>query len=381
MYQVSKIIQCFKTINGFRNSPDSNIPQITDPDLLTSDSGRYYDEFHPLVKTDVISNIISEFKNMEDYLKEKVDTACLKVFKKFTSVKKEMRSTKTILNSSAMFDGVARFSQTILNEKKFVGFRITLKDSYGVSAAIDRLGLQFNNQQTNLPIYVFHTSQIDPIQTVLATTVKSSSMEWLTLSDPIKLDYYSDTYDTGGHFFIGYYQDDALGLALQKDFNFKNFCGGCSGRNATKIWNTRLDFMEVRPMYVSESNYTLFKMFDYQDIVITDDNNYGMNFATTISCDLSEYFCENKLIFSEAIGMQLAVDVLNDIVHSDRANRIAEVNRNMIIRNLEGDKETHEEGLNVRLENEIRNLDFDFSKIDSPCLPASQRYGIKVQSI
>ena len=96
---------------------------------------------------------------------------------------------------------------------------------------------------------------------------------------------------------------------------------------------------------------------------------------------MTEYFCENKLIFSEAIGMQLAVDVLNDIVHSDRANRIAEVNRNMIIRNLEGDKETHEEGLNVRLETEIKNLDFDFSKIDSPCLPASEKYGVRVQSI
>ena len=381
MYTVAKLTECFKTIDGFRNSPDPDVPQITDPDLLTSDSGRYYDEFHPLVKTDIISNIIPEATDMQVYLKEKVYTATLKVFKKFASVKKEMRSTKTILNSSAMFDGVARFNQTILNENKFVGFRITLKNAYGVKATIDRLGVQFNNPQTNLPIYLFHTSQVDPIKTVMATTASTNSLEWLQMDEVIDLAYYAETYDTGGHFFLGYYQNDVLGLALKKDFDFRKFCGGCAGRNAAKIWNTRLNFIEVRPMYVSQSNYTLFEMFDYRDIVITDDNNYGLNFATTISCDLTEYFCENKLIFSEAIGMQLAVDVLNDIVHSDRANRIAEVNRNMIIRNLEGDKETHEEGLNVRLETEIKNLDFDFSKIDSPCLPASEKYGVRVQSI
>ncbi len=206
-------------------------------------------------------------------------------------------------------------------------------------------------------------------------------MSWLTLSAPIELKYYSDDYDTGGLFYIGYYQDDVTGQALQKDFNWKNFCGGCNGRSAVKIWNTRLDFMIVQPIYVPNSQFVVEEMFDYRNVNYTPDNNYGMNFATTISCDLSEYFIENKIIFVDAIGKQVAVDILNDIKHSNRANRIVEVSRNMIIRDLEGDKETNEKGLVLSLEVAIKAIDFDFSKIDSPCLPDNKKYGITVKSV
>jgi hypothetical protein len=317
---------------------------------------------------------------METYLQEKVNAGIVKVFQKFAMWKKEMNSTKTLLNSSAMFDGVARFSQTLVNESKFVAMKVKLKNSYGAIARIDKLGLQFTAIQTNLPIYVFHSSQKDYVQKILVTTTKASSMEWVTLSEPINLSYYGDN-DTGGFYYIGYYQDDILGQALKKDFNFSKFCAGCNGRSAIKIWNTRLNFMEVVPMFVSQSNYTMMEMWDYEDDVETSDINYGINFTTTIECDLSEYFIENKLLFADAIGKQVAVDVLNDMKHSNRANRIAEVNRNMIIRDLEGDKETHEEGLAARLEMSLRSLDFDFSKIDSPCLPDNKKYGVTVKSV
>jgi len=381
MFDIAKIKQGFKSINGWRNSSDPTVPQITDVDLLTTDSGLYYNDFHPLIDVETIVNSIPETKDLEDYLKERVDASIIKVFTKFSMFKKEMQTTKTILNSSAMFDGIARFNNTITNESKFVGFEIKLKESYGVSATIDRLGIQFNAIQTALPIYVFHSSQVNPIQTVTAATTVAGSMTWLTLSTPIKLKYYSDDYDTGGLFYIGYYQDDVNGMALQKDWNWKKFCGGCAGRSAVKIWNTRLNFMDVMPFYVPQSQYVVDEMFDYRNVSYTPDNNYGMNFATTIQCDLSEYFIENKVIFADAIGKQVAVDILSDIKHSNRANRIVEVNRNMIIRDLEGDKETNEKGLALRLEDALKSIDFDFSKIDSPCLPDNKKYGVTVKSV
>ena len=221
MFDIAKIKQGFKSINGWRNSSDPTVPQITDVDLLTTDSGLYYNDFHPLIDVETIVNSIPETKDVEEYLKERVDASIIKVFTKFSMFKKEMQTTKTILNSSAMFDGIARFNNTITNESKFVGFEIKLKESYGVSATIDRLGIQFNAIQTALPIYVFHSSQLNPIQTVTASTTVAGSMTWLTLSAPIKLKYYSDDYDTGGMFYIGYYQDDVVGMALQKDWNWK----------------------------------------------------------------------------------------------------------------------------------------------------------------
>jgi hypothetical protein len=380
MFDISTIQTAFSTINGWRNSSDPQVPQITDPALLSTDSGLYYNDFHPLIDMENISNTIPETKDLEDYLREKVAAGIVKVFNKFSMFKKEMNSTKTILASTAMFNGIARFNSTIVNESRFVGIKVKLKDSLGVKLKIDRLGLQFTQVQTNLPIYVFHTSQEDYIQKLTVTTTKAGSMEWVSLPQPINLNYYGDN-DTGGFYYIGYYQDDILGQALKKDFNWSKFCSGCAGRSAAKVWNTRLKFMEINPVYVANGDFTLMKMFDYQDAVDEFENNYGINVSTTVECDLSDYFVEQELVFSDAIGKQVAVDILNDMKHSNRANRIAEVNRNMIIRDLEGDKETFEEGLMMRLERSLMSLDFDFSKIDSPCLPDNKKYGINVKSI
>ena len=291
-----------------------------------------------------------------------------------------MQSTKTILANASAFTGVAKFTNTIINESRFVGIQVKVKDSLGVNIKIDRLGLQFTEIQTNLPIYVFHTSQKNYVQRILVSTTKANSMEWVALSEPINLSYYGSN-DTGGFYYIGYYQDDILGQALRKDFNWEKFCGGCAGRQAAQIWNTRLKFMDMTPMYVASGDYTVMEMFDYEDAVSAVDNNYGINLTTTITCDLSDYICEQKQTFADAIGKQVAVDILNDMKHSNRANRIAEVNRNMIIRDLEGDRETFEEGLAMRLETAIRSLDFDFSKIDSPCLPDNKKYGISQRAI
>ena len=85
MFDVSKIQSCFATINGWRNSSDPDVPQITDPNLLTSDSGLVYNDFHPLIEMENISNTIPETKDLEEYLQEKVDSATAKVIRKWAN--------------------------------------------------------------------------------------------------------------------------------------------------------------------------------------------------------------------------------------------------------------------------------------------------------
>ena len=131
MFDVSKIQAGFSQLLGWRNSSDINVPQITDPNLLASDSGLYYNDYHPLIDMENVSNTIPETKDLEEYLTEKVNAAAVKVITKLSLKKKEMNSTKSILNSSAMFEGVARFANTIVNESKFVGMKVKMKESYG----------------------------------------------------------------------------------------------------------------------------------------------------------------------------------------------------------------------------------------------------------
>ena len=383
MFNPTTIQNCMVSLLGWRNDANPSVPQITDPALFQSDSGLIYNDFHPLLSIENIVNTIPEDKDIEDYLDEKVASGISKALTKVAIEKKLNESTKTLLNSSKLFDGIGRFQNTVISNGSFVGVEVEIFPSYGTKVIIDKLGLQFTSAQTNLNIYVFHTSQIDPIQTVTATTTKANSLEWLTLSTPIDFSYLSDQYDSGGLFYIGYYQDDITGQAIKKDFNWlKGPCDTCrGGANAMKVWNERLNFVRIVPIEVGASDLTGTQMFDYTARKYAPDNNFGLNMGVTVQCDISDYLCEQKLVLADLIGKQVAVDILNDMKHSTRLNRLANVSQNMIIRDLEGDRETHEPGLAQRLSKSIKAVDFDFSMIDSPCLPCNKKFGVRKRSI
>jgi hypothetical protein len=383
MFDPTKIQQCMVSLLGWRNDANTDVPQITDPSLLQSDSGLIYNDFHSLLTIENITNSIPEDKTIDDYLNEKVASGINKALTKVVIEKKLNGSTKTLLNSSKLFDGIGRFQDTIISTGSFVGVELEIYPSYGAKVIIDKIGLQFTQTQTNLAIYIFHTSQIDPIKTVTASTVKSNSLEWLTLSETIDLSYLSNEYDSGGLFYIGYFQDDINGQAIKKDFNYlKGPCNTCrGGANAMKIWNERLNFVRIVPVEVVSGNLNGTQMFDYTKRGYVPTNNFGLNFGVTVQCDISDYLCEQKFVLSDLIGKQIAVDILNDMKHSTRLNRIANVSMNMIIRDLEGDNETQEPGLAKRLSNAVKAVDFDFSKIDSPCLPCNKKWGIRKGSI
>lgn len=383
MFNPTIIQQCMVSLLGWRNDANPDVPQITNSELLQSDSGLIYNDFHPLLSIENIVNTLPADKTIDNYLAEKVASGISKGLTKVMIEKKLNESTKTLLNSSKLFDGIGRFQDTIISDGSFVGIEVEIFPSYGTKVIIDKIGLQFTQPQTNLPIYIYHTSQIDAIKVVSATTTKQNSLEWLTLSETIDFAYLSDQYDSGGMFYIGYYQDGISGQAIKKDFNWmQGPCNTCrGGANAMKIWNERLNFVRVVPVEVENSNLNGIQMFDYTKRKYTPVNNFGLNFGVTVQCDVSDYLCEQKFVLTDLIGKQVAVDILNDMKHSTRLNRLANVSQNMIIRDLEGDRETNEPGLAVRLSNSIKAVDFDFSKIDSPCLPCNKKWGIRKGSI
>ncbi len=383
MFNPTTIQNCMTSLIGWRNDANTSVPQITNTALLTSNSGLYYNDFHPLLLIENIANTLPEDKTIDNYLTEKVNSGINKALTKVVLEKKLNESTKTLLNSSKLFDGIGRFQDTVISNGRFVGVELEMFPSYGAKVIIDKIGLQFTQTQTNLPIYIFHTSQLNPIKTVTATTTKASSLEWLTLSETIDLSYLSDTYDSGGMFYIGYFQDDISGQAIKKDFNFIDGpCNTCrGGANAMKIWNERLNFVRIVPVEVANGSLNGTQMFDYTKRKYNATNNFGLNFGVTVQCDISQYLCEQKLILTDLIGKQVAVDILNDMKHSTRLNRIANVSQNMIIRDLEGDRETFEPGLAKRLSDSVKAVDFDFSKIDSPCLPCNKKFGITKRGI
>jgi len=85
MFTPSTVQDCMKTLLGWRNSSDSDVFQITDADLLSTDSGLYYNDVHPLLRIGVIENIILETDNVETYLQNKINQGINKMLRKMTN--------------------------------------------------------------------------------------------------------------------------------------------------------------------------------------------------------------------------------------------------------------------------------------------------------
>ena len=65
MFDPNTIQSCMVSLLGWRNDSNPDVPQITDANLLESDSGLIYNDFHPLLSIENISNSTPEGKKYQ----------------------------------------------------------------------------------------------------------------------------------------------------------------------------------------------------------------------------------------------------------------------------------------------------------------------------
>ena len=55
----------------------------------------------------------------------------------------------------------------------------------------------------------------------------------------------------------------------------------------------------------------------------TYNNNYGLNLELTISCDITDFIIEQRMLFQDVIAKQVAVDMLREFAYNAnvRTNR------------------------------------------------------------
>ena len=116
---------------------------------------------------------------------------------------------------------------------RFVGFEIQAQHSEHLVILLKRIGLQFDATQTDLTIYLYHSSQVDPVLTQDVTTTKAGSVEWVTLNN-FNLDFINDNIGAGGRWFIGYYEDDINGQAIKRGVEISS-CSTCYGRKQDEL--------------------------------------------------------------------------------------------------------------------------------------------------
>ena len=324
---------------------------------------------------------------LSDYLERLTRNGIAQMVQTFTQVKGLDKETKNLLERRTFFDGAGRIRATLQNTHKLVGFEIVPVRSMGVTMKIEQIGLQMTGATGNVRMYLFHSSQIDPIKTFdLNFTVTNGGFQWFPLKDCF-LPYISDGTNAGGSWFLCYNQDELPAgmeaINMVKDWS-REPCGTCSGYGL-ESWKEITKYLQVTPfmMNAPETFDEYPELWDIALTMYTTTQNYGLNCEITVGCDLTDFIVKERQIFQTVIQRQVAATALRTLA----MNPDVKVNRNQvnatrleILYELDGNTSgVRPGGLSYNLKKAYEALRLDTQGIDRICLTCNNR-GVKYRT-
>lgn len=443
MIRVNEIVEALLPLVGWEQdySPKNTI----DSRLTVSESGLYYQQAHPLVTTKNVQSIMPEdfieqyeewdvtatyrkgakvqhdgivwiatrqttgeepdittfdgdypadydssdeawlpYNMLSDYLLRLTRQAITQVVQTFLTKKSLLKESKPLLDRLPFFDGAGRIDNIAPKGQRLVGFEITPVRAMGVTTKIERVGLQMTGSTGDVMLYLFHSSQRDPIKTKTVTITKGNgSMQWVDLSDWY-LPYISEHNDAGGSWYLCYnqadipFEMDAVNVA--RDWS-RDPCGTCN-RGSLEGWRELTKYIQIAPFRVPslETFAEYPELWDVEQMVYTNTQNYGLNVVVSVACDLTDFIISQRNIFATVLQKQLAVTVLRTLA----LNPDVRVNRHQsnagqfdLLYEIDGNPQGRKTGLGKELEEYYDALDIDTRGIDRICLtcrPVGVRY-------
>lgn len=430
MFTASRIQSCLTALVGFPQTYLKNYDKV-DAGLVTSESGVMIDQSaHPLItlenitasakdylKTDVLdysagtTYAINEVVNSSGiiyyslqaaniahtpasnplwwqpstlvsfYLRRVLNGAAINLFNTLFTQKKLYEAAKTLLTDISLYDGSGNLRNTVTKSGRFVGFQIT-PTAPDTVITISSMGLQMNTANPALTIYLYHSSQNEPITSFDLNYSKTISFQWLALADALKLYYNNDEIGDAGTYYLGYYEDDLTGNAIWRDTKFTGSgCDSCDNTNSY-LYKKWTKFVKVQPFYVDAADFGEDQnIFDTNKIIYLNNQNWGMNFRIQVQCDVSELICRNKFVFTDAYKLQVVKDLLNDMAYSMRDNQLKQKTQQLAMLALKGDKQDYSKGIEHDLSDAIKAVSFDLSDMNTLCIPCANGIGVEVSSM
>lgn len=421
MFNETEIKQCLTSLGHFSQTVDSKYEKIH-PSLLTSDTGRIISMVHPMITTENLYSVAPAFKSFdyavwdadttyangesvafngvayiafnspsagmepsadgaEDFwmnpfsywLKTMAEQSAIEMVSNLMKNKKLQHFSKSIIQSLRLYEGGGLLTDREIGRGRFVGYQIEVLANENIVVSIDKIGFQ-TDAAVSVPVYLYHSSVAEPLAIKTVSTANSFTFVWNEV-EAVSLKN-SDGYDSGGFFFIGYYEDDLVGAqAISKKFDITRVCSSCNKFNAESYysWSKRikLQAIEVPAEALNDVGEGNMHLFDTAEIVYTNDRNYGLNFAITVKCDVTEFFCKHKLIFADLYAKQVAVNLLRTMAYTTRINAVPEIARQTALAELDPKKGSG--SLLDDLTKAYEAVDFDTQGYDSECLPCSTK--------
>lgn len=440
MIRINEICEALKNVCGWEQSYDP--AKAIDDNLTQTESGLYFQGAHPLLTLDSMEAIMpddwgiqypvwdaltqwkqnkvvqygndtngnklfwkakadnvgeeptedslfwSKYNILSDFLERMTRNGIATAIQTFTQIKQLDKETRNLLERRTFFDGAGRIRATLQNNHKLVGFEIVPVRAMGVTAKIEKIGLQMTGGTGVVRMYLFHSSQIDPIKTFdLNFTVTNGGFQWFPLTD-CYLPYISDKNNAGGSWFLCYNQDELPAgmeaINVSKDWS-REPCGTCN-MGSVEVWRELTKYLQVTPfMYHAPETFAEYpELWDIAQTLYTRTQNYGLNCEITIGCDLTDFVISQRAIFQTVIQRQVAAIALRTLAMNPnvRVNRNqSNASRTDILYELDGNTSgVRPGGLGYDLKKAYEALRIDTQGLDRICLSCNNR-GVKYRTV
>lgn len=440
MIRINEICEALKNVCGWEQSYDP--AKAIDDNLTQTESGLYFQGAHPLLTLDSMEAIMpddwgiqypvwdaltqwkqnkvvqygndtngnklfwkakadnvgeeptedslfwSKYNILSDFLERMTRNGIATAIQTFTQIKQLDKETRNLLERKTFFDGAGRIRATLQNNHKLVGFEIVPVRAMGVTAKIEKIGLQMTGGTGVVRMYLFHSSQIDPIKTFdLNFTVTNGGFQWFPLND-CYLPYISDKNNAGGAWFLCYNQDELPAgmeaINVSKDWS-REPCGTCN-IGSVEVWRELTKYLQVTPfMYHAPETFAEYpELWDIAQTLYTRTQNYGLNCEITIGCDLTDFVISQRAIFQTVIQRQVAAIALRTLAMNPnvRVNRNqSNASRTDILYELDGNTSgVRPGGLGYDLKKAYEALRIDTQGLDRICLSCNNR-GVKYRTV
>lgn len=435
MVRANDIQEKLLRLIGWEQNYDTSDLKISDA-LTVSESGLYFQQIHPLLTLQNMSCIAPDFKNItfpeynsekeyskgnvvdyqgtqykalqkaqgkqpdieseywvetnlfSEWLESKTKVSIQKAIARYCNEKTVEGTNKPLCESRTLFDGTGRLVDTVKNKKNLVGFEIVPVRAKGVTTKINKICLQFT-KAGEYTLYLMHSSMDAPVKIIKLNKIRDNSAEWFTVDD-LYLPYQSEDNDAGGSWYLCYFQSElpegSQAIRKNKDWS-KEPCGSCSRRELL-AWMAWSKYLEIHPFFVNEELINTkdksLHLWDVENNQYTYDNNYGLNLEVTVSCDITDFIIEQRMMFQDVIAKQVAVDMLREFAYNSnvRTNRHSiNASRLDILYEVDGDSSSMKKsGLSYQLDMAFKAIKLSTSGIDRVCLPCRNN-GIKYRTV
>lgn len=324
------------------------------------------------------------YNYLSDYLMQQTQSGIAQTVQTFLQIKGLLRETKDLLERRTFFDGAGRLTNLQQNQGKLVGFEINPVRSMGVTAKIERIGLQMTGATGKVRIYLFHSSQVDPIKVAdLEFTKTNGGFQWFQMPDWY-MPYISADNNSGGSWYLVYNQNDMpqgmQAVTATKDWS-REPCMTCNP-GSVAAWRELTKYLLISPFktHAYETFQEYPELWDIEDNIYTNTCNYGLNVEVSVGCDLTDFIIEQRQMFATVLQRQVAANLLRTMAMNPdvRTNRNqSNVSMQGILYELDGNPQGRETGIGYELKKGYDALDLNTRDIDRICMtcrPVGVRY-------